>query len=60
MYSYRGVKSSEKVLRGHKNTPAKYGRGYKPDNSLSNMALEYRRGVANNLVDNKKKMSLIL
>ena len=38
MYSYRGVKSSEKVLRGHKNTPAKYGRGYKPDNSLSNIS----------------------
>jgi len=59
MYIYRGQKSHERELKGQKTNAHKYNRGYKPDNSLSNMVTEYKRKVMNGLVeDNKKNMSL--
>lgn len=60
MYEYRGNKSNERVLKGSKATPSRFGRGYKPDNSLTNMVLDYRRTMMNKLIeDNKKKISPI-
>ena len=55
MYGYRGSKSHERVLKGKKPNNSRFGRGYKPDNSLTNMVLDYRRTMMNKLIDNNKK-----
>lgn len=54
MYQYKGRKSNERNLKGHKNRMIKLLKGFKPDNFLTRKVMEIRRILMNKLIKEVK------
>ena len=54
MYQYKGRKSNERNLKGHKIRMIKLLKGFKPDNFLTRKVMEIRRMLMNKLIKEVK------